>query len=368
MSQHRARRQRSPLLLVVASLGATGALVSGGIAFAEVAVDDVHGSVQEGVTLSSAPGVDRGNDTGKRRSTVQREPALKVQRGHVIEKQRGPELARASDGRAGTGTSLGPVVQVDAPIGAAVKGAVSVAVANLPNRTSAGGFASSVSTLTADGEDFVTLNEVSNRSIDTIRAAAPGYGAYRDPAPDRSTGGSQSMNNVVMWREDRWRMIDGGRVKVVDNDTGYLSGKAFVWDRYATWAMLQRKEDGAIVSVVSVHMPTNPAKFPRQPGNPGMTRVTRYSLGMDVLVNTVRVLAAHGPVVVGGDMNSHHSQGAWTAAAKMTAAGFDYAKDRGVMHLFYQDGVHLLGARQVGVASDHPGLITTLDLAGLGPR
>ena len=63
---------------------------------------------------------------------------------------------------------------------------------------------------------------------------------------------------------------------------------------------------------------------------------------MDVLVNTVRVLAAHGPVLVGGDMNSHHSQGAWTAAAKMTAAGYDYVKDRGVMHLFFQGGTRTL--------------------------
>ena len=90
-------------------------------------------------------------------------------------------------------------------------------------------------------------------------------------------------------------------------------GKAFVWDRYATWALFQRKDDGAIVSVVSVHMPTNPAKFPAQPGGASMSRVERYSRGMDVLVNTVRVLAEHGPVLVGGDMNSHHSQGAWTA-------------------------------------------------------
>lgn len=351
---------------MVTSLGVTAALVSGGIAFAEVGADDLHGSVQEGATLSSAPQSSAGTDA-RRTPATRRQPALQVEPGHVIEKERGPELARASDGRIGTGLSLGPVVDVNAPVGEAVKGAVSVAIANLPNRTSSGGFASSLASLTADGEDFVTLNEVSNRSLDTMRAAAPGYDAYRDPSPDRSTGGSQSMNNVVMWREDRWRMIDGGRVKVVDNDTGIYSGHAFVWDRYATWAMLQRKTDGAIVSVVSVHMPTNPAKFPAQPGSPSMSRATRYGLGMDVLINTVRVLAAHGPVMVGGDMNSHAGEGSWTAAAKMTAAGYQYVKDSGVMHLFFQGGVDVVSSRQIGVASDHPALITSLDMGGLGP-
>ena len=169
---------------------------------------------------------------------------------------------KASTGRIGTGLLLQPLAAVQAPIGDAVKGQVTASVANIPNRTSDGGFASSLAALTADGEDFVTLNEVSRHSIAGIEAAAPGYGAYRDPTPDRSTGGSQSMNNVVMWRTDRWNLIDGGRVKVVDNDTGVLLGKSFVWDRYATWALFQRKDDGAIVSVVSVHMPTNPAKYP----------------------------------------------------------------------------------------------------------
>ncbi|HET9420174.1 MAG TPA: endonuclease/exonuclease/phosphatase family protein [Nocardioides sp.] len=242
-------------------------------------------------------------------------------------------------------------------------GSVTASVANLPNRTSPAGFASSLRSLTADGSDFVMLNEVSRRSIDGIRSAAPGYDAWRDPAPDRSTGGSQSMNNVVMWRSDRWSLVDSARVKVVDDDRGYLHGHAFTWDRYATWAMLER-DDGAIVSVVSTHMPTNPGKYPRQPGNPSMSRVERYSRGMDTLVATVQQLAQHGPVLVGGDMNSHHSQGAWTAAAKMTRAGYRYVKDRGVMHLFYPSGADVARHRQLGVASDHPAIVTTLVLEG----
>ena len=51
----------------------------------------------------------------------------------------------------------------------------------------------------------------------------------------------------------------------------------------------------------------------------------------------------------------------------MTAAGFKYAKDRGVMYLFYPSGAQMVGFREVPVASDHPALITTLDMNGQGP-
>lgn len=292
--------------------------------------------------------------------------AAKIQPGQVIRPKRRGGLAPPSDGRSGSGIGFGVLPTLDLPKGAPVEGTVTAAAANLPNRTSAGGFASSLRKLTSGGTDFVLLNEVSGRSTSAMTSAAPGYDAYRDPQRDGTRGGTQSMNNVVMWHADRWTMIDGGRVKLVDDDRGFHGGRPFTWDRYATWAVLQR-EDGAIVSVVSTHMMTNPGKFPRQHGNPPGTRIQRYARGMDVLRGLAGVLAAHGPVLVGGDMNSHAKQGAWTAAGKMTAGGYEYVKDRGVMYLFYQGVVDVAGHRQVGVASDHPAIVTTLDMNGAGP-
>ncbi len=363
MSHHRAARRLHPLLWA-GPLVLVVALVAGFLALADPGPEDGKASISSTPALAPAA---KSTTEPVREPAIAKIPARKIQAGAVIErKPRGPVLAKASTGRVGTGLALGPLAAVDAPVGRPVSGTITTSVANLPNRTSAGGFASSMGTLTSAGPDFVMLNEVSGRSIDTIRASAPGYGAYRDPAPDRSTGGSQSMNNVVMWRTDRWTLVDAGRIKVVDNDTGFHGGSAFTWDRYATWALLQRR-DGAVVSVVSTHMPTNPGKFPRQPRNTGTTRIARYSRGMDVLVNSLRTLAQHGPVLLGGDMNSHHSQGAWTAAGKMTAAGYEYVKDRGVMHLFFQDAVDVASHRQVGVASDHPAIVTTLDMNGQGP-
>jgi endonuclease/exonuclease/phosphatase family metal-dependent hydrolase len=354
------------VLWAAGALLGTAALVAGIVAVSTLTEGSAQGTARVGVGLASAPPTDA-KPTKRATPARQKLPPLKIQQGGVIRRQVGPVLAEVSTGRVGSGLALGPLTGVEAPVTEPVQGTVTTSIANLPNRTSDGGFASSLGTLTAGDQDFVILNEVSRRSIDGIRSIAPAYDAYRDPQADRSTGGTQSMNNIVMWRADRWNLIDAGRIKVVDNDTGFLQGKAFTWDRYATWAMFQRKEDGAIVSVVSTHMPTNPGKFPQQHGRTSMSRIERYSRGMDVLVSSARVLAQHGPVLVGGDMNSHHSQGAWTAAAKMTAAGYQYVKDRGVMHLFYPGAADVVSSQQIGVASDHPGLVTTVDLNGLGP-
>jgi endonuclease/exonuclease/phosphatase family metal-dependent hydrolase len=267
----------------------------------------------------------------------------------------------------GTGLALGALTGVDAPVGPAVNGTVTTAVANLPNRTGDAQFVGSMRTLLSSTPDFVMLNEVSRHGTDELRGLAPGYGAYRDEQSDRTLGGdSQSMTNVVMWREEAWTLIDAGRVKLVDDDRGFRLGKPFTWDRYATWTMLQRP-DGAIVSVVSTHLMTNPARYPGQHGRPRMSRAAQYGVGMEVLVDTVRALAAHGPVLVGGDMNTHGREGPWTAQARMTSAGYAFAKDSAVMYLFYPAGVELVGHREVRVASDHPAIVTTLDLAGAGP-
>jgi endonuclease/exonuclease/phosphatase (EEP) superfamily protein YafD len=294
----------------------------------------------------------------------------KVIPGHMLQrkprrpakaKPRGPVIAAPSSGRVGTGTTVGGLSYVNAPTGQPADGTVRAAVANLPNRASTARFAASLRTLTAAGPDFVMLNEVSRHGDEAIEAMAPGYDAYRDPYADPGVGGFQSMNNVVMWSEARWTLVDAGRVKLVDNDMGYLDGHAFTWDRFATWATLQRS-DGGVVSVVSAHMMTNPGRYPRQPRRSPVSRVERYAHGMDVLRATAYTLSLYGPVLVGGDMNSHPGQGAWNAAAKMSASGYRYTKDAGVMYLFYPGAAYLAGSSQVRVASDHPALVATVGL------
>lgn len=372
MSHHRARHGRRSDVWQATAFAAVAVLLFGGL-LAWGASGGEGGSaglapVSGALTVTSTPDPVLLQKSRPTESVGPEAPAQPVRPGRRIEPlPQGPEILDESrPGGVGTGLVHGPLTSVDSPVGIPVSGTVTTSVANLPNRTSAGGFASSIRTLTADGQDFVILNEVSKRSLDGLRAMAPGYDAYRDPTPDRSRGGVQSMNNVVMWRSDRWLLADAGRVKLVDDDTGFHGGKPFTWDRYATWVTVQR-QDGAVMSVVSTHMMTNPAKFPRQHGSPSMSRVERYARGMDVLRATVAVLAERGPVLVGGDMNSHAGQGSWTAAAKMGAVGYPHVKDKGVMYLFYPQGATVAAHRQVRVASDHPAIVTTLDMNGLAP-
>ena len=103
----------------------------------------------------------------------------------------GPVLVEPSAGRVGSGLGLEVLGRLDVPVSLPVTGSVTTAVANIPNRTSTAGFASSLRTLVAPDPDFVMLNEVSRRSLDEMRAIAPAYDAYRDEAPDRSLGGGQ---------------------------------------------------------------------------------------------------------------------------------------------------------------------------------
>ncbi|WP_141014073.1 peptidoglycan DD-metalloendopeptidase family protein [Nocardioides sambongensis] len=321
------------------------------------------GTVRIGVTVDSDP-------VDPQKFLATRKVELGVTKPtRIVGKQPEPEVEIAPEGtgRSGTGLALGSVGTIDGPLGAPIEGSVSAAVANIPNRSSASGFSSSMRSLAGTGSDFILLNEVGARSIDSIRGSTPGYGAYRDPVVDRSVGGvSQSMNNVVLWRSDTWRFLDGGRVKVVNDDRTFHQGQAVTWDRYATWGMVQR-EDGAVVSLISTHMMTNAAKYPRQHGNPSQSRVGQFGQAMDIVIGLADTLSAFGPVIVGGDMNSHGNQGSWTAEARMRGVGYGFAKDSAVMYLFHPPGSSLLSSRVMSVASDHPAVVASIGMNGLGP-
>ncbi|HEV8560754.1 MAG TPA: hypothetical protein VGR06_30880, partial [Actinophytocola sp.] len=120
------------------------------------------------------------------------------------------------------------------------------------------GFRSSMPKVLSHQPDFVTLNDQAARSLPQIEAAAPGYSAYRDNSPATGAGADQARGTVVLYK-DGWQLLDGGRIQIVDDDHTVYNGHPVVGDRYATWALLKRSRDGAIVAVVSVHHTTNPA-------------------------------------------------------------------------------------------------------------
>ena len=270
----------------------------------------------------------------------------------------------------GDSSQLGDLGVIDGPVGGPVEGEIGVASANIPNRSGLDGFRASMPRVLSTHPDFVTVNEVSGRTLAEIEAAAPGYSAYREPAPTTGAGADQSMGNVVLWKNDVWTRRNGGRVQLVEDDKTYYAGRPVVWDRFATWALMERKSDGAVVSIISVHQMTNPHKFPRQHGNPPLTRPQQYGEGMDILLRLANSLATHGPVLVGGDMNTHASYTnlAWSAAAKMNEAGYRWY-DHDVDFVFFPQygGVTLIRGWTGPMVSDHQWVAARLAMNGAGP-
>jgi len=276
------------------------------------------------------------------------------------------QLTGPASGRTGANAGLGVMpTDITATPGGPVTGHVLMASANI--KTDAG-FGPGVHALATASPDFITLNEVEGISLSHLRSAVPGYDAYREKLP-AGEDPSQAMGSAIMWRSDTWKMLDGGRVKIVEDDHVVFKGKNKLWDRFATWGTFQRF-DGAVVSVIAVHHMTNAYQLPRQWGDQTMTRAEQYGLGMDYLIDLADVLAPYGPVLVGGDMNSHPHDGPNAAAPRMAAAGYRYTNDSGVIYNFYAEPVQVVKTWEISKAavhSDHPALFTRMAMNGAGP-
>lgn len=266
-------------------------------------------------------------------------------------------------------STLGDLGDIEGPVGGPVKGAVTLAQANIKVRLPLSAFNADMNTTLRSDPDFVTLNEISSRSLGQIQSAAPGYEVFREE-PAGGPDSIESMGSAVLWKRDAWTKVNAGRVKIVSDDQLYFKGNPRTWDRYATWVMLQRKSDGAVVSVIATHHMTNPHKFPRQHGNPALTRAQQYGAGMDILVQLTNSLSSHGPVVIGGDMNTHASYTdlPWSAVSKMKAAGYGWA-NHSVDFVFFpqSQGARLAHSSTGPLVSDHQWLTARIDMNGAGP-
>ena len=266
-------------------------------------------------------------------------------------------------------STLGDLGDIEGPVGGPVKGAVTLSQANIKASLPLSAFNSDMNTTLRSNPDFVTLNEISSRSLGQIQSAAPGYEVFRE-APAGGPDSNESMGNAVLWKRDTWTKVNAGRVKIVSDDQLIFKGNPRTWDRYATWVMLQRKSDGAVVSVIATHHMTNPHKDLRQHGNPALTRPQQYGAGMDILIQLTNSLASHGPVVIGGDMNTHASYTdlPWSAVSKMKAAGYGWA-NHSVDFVFFpqSQGARLANSSTGPLVSDHQWLTTRIDMNGAGP-
>lgn len=266
-------------------------------------------------------------------------------------------------------SALGDLGDIDGPVGGPVKGSVTLTQANIKYRLPLSAFNSDMNTTLRSDPDFVTLNEINSRSLSQIKSAAPGYEVFRE-APAGGADSIESTGNAVLWKREAWTKVNAGRVKIVSDDQLYFKGEPRTWDRYATWVMLQRKSDGAVVSVIATHHMTNPHKFPRQHGNPPLSRAQQYGAGMDILVQLTNSLASHGPVIIGGDLNTHASYTdlAWSAVSRMKAAGYGWA-NHAVDFVFFPEsqGARLANSSTGALVSDHQWVTAQIDMNGAGP-
>lgn len=269
-------------------------------------------------------------------------------------------------GQAGTGRRLGTLPTVHATPGPPYSGRVTMAVANLPTGHRGAGslptVPGSLRAMTEHDPDFIALNEMSRATPRFLAKHAPGYGAYRDPIGEPGSG--NSLANVVLWNEQTWTLVDGGRFKYVEHDLVLFKGKPVDWHRYAIWTVLKNRINGRQVVVIATHHMTNPQRQKRTHGDYRWpSRVAQYENGMRLLRQLITALAAYGPVLLAGDMNVHPHQGAWSAPDQMAEAGFRYTNDGAVIYQFFPAHTTVVAKRLVRVSSDHPyALVTRLRL------
>ncbi|MGL5810386.1 MAG: peptidoglycan DD-metalloendopeptidase family protein [Nocardioides sp.] len=204
------------------------------------------------------------------------------------------------------GKPLSGVAQASAS-GAAVRVAQANVKFDLPGRA----FREDLDTVASTRADFISLNEVSRRSDAEITPA--GYDVWRESRRVRGDDGT-----AVLWRTDRWREVETGRVLMVRDGPA-----ATDHDRAATWVTLV-DGGGTTVSVVSVHHMINPARY-----GPAKDRRQRlYREGMIRLRELISRLSRQGPVFVAGDFNSQWSDDdPWGPRAMLGPVGMTSTMD-----------------------------------------
>ena len=134
--------------------------------------------------------------------------------------------------------------------------------------------------MTAQHPDFVTLNEVYNR---TRAALQPdGYQAWHPESP------RDARDTAVLWRSDAWTPVDQGSRLMHARDVRWGT-------RYVAWTTLRHQVDGTVLSVIAGHA------SPAGPGRGGLYEEFRSNL-----IDLMTWLHTRGPVIVGGDLNVHY--------------------------------------------------------------
>jgi hypothetical protein len=223
--------------------------------------------------------------------------------------------------------------------------------ANIKSGIEGGAWAHDFGIVMGSHPDFVTLNEMAPRSDAQITPA--GYASYR------SMDSAFTAETPVLWRTDRWELVDTG--------TRYLTLKRVTWGvRAVNWATLRSKASGRVVTVISAHAPPD-----------GAQRSELLPIFMSGLARLVNELDDHGAVLVGGDLNAgerdqHRWPGAAVNSADLASTWSYFGQPRGGTHdggstidyvLFQRDnGLAPTGDGTMMLNSDHRGVSAVFTL------
>jgi endonuclease/exonuclease/phosphatase (EEP) superfamily protein YafD len=232
---------------------------------------------------------------------------------------------------------------------------VTLAQANIKGSLPAAAHTADLAAVVASQPDFVTLNETYPRTDAELRPT--GYSSFRAAAP------FDARETPVLWRTDAWQLVDSG--------TQLMHDRAVKWGtRYVNWVTLTSTTSGSTVSVLSAHA---------SPGGPSRAGLLREYVGnLDALITTLK---SKGPVLVGGDLNTHYPSSGflkdWLAGSGATSTFEVLGEPTGGWATGDGGGIidYILSAGAVQPAShatadlahsDHRSLTATLTLSGAG--
>ncbi|MFJ9314024.1 endonuclease/exonuclease/phosphatase family protein [Pimelobacter simplex] len=172
--------------------------------------------------------------------------------------------------------------------------------ANIKSNMSTAKTKADIAAAYAQRPDFVTFNEVTYRPDSWLAPA--GYQLWRTP-------GAFTGETPVAWNTARWNMVAQG-TWMISNKLRKQPSKEFeLGKRYANWVSLQ-SNIGERISVVSTHFAPR-SGYTKDQIEPSFKRLA-------LLVDQLR---AHGPVLVGGDLNVNYRAATEYPRTTVTALG-----------------------------------------------
>ncbi|MDP2272267.1 MAG: hypothetical protein Q8K32_16140 [Archangium sp.] len=109
----------------------------------------------------------------------------------------------------------------------------------------------------------------------------------------------------IIWDRRKYQKVDSGQHRINDAVDG-IAGRKTYPAHNATWVRLKDRKTGKVFTTVSVHTIAH-NRGPKL--TPLVDRVSKHQFSE--LAKLTERLSKHGPVIIGGDLNTSPSRGTW---------------------------------------------------------